>query len=841
MPWQCPELHLCVFTNIHGSMIDNLARLWSWIARLASDRARDMAYLFDGIDDYIEQSPYSMGVAIKQSDGLWWYWQCYNGGINLWVQTWLDNRAVQTIKIRWTVDTLAAWSILFSYWSSSVWYLTISIKTDGKIQVETQGTGSWRVTSTNAITINSEFNIVVKVNNTLPTWTARVVWDVDIFINWWAKEIKTFASIWNNTSTLTSARWWAYSNTLMHYGKMRSISIWNTALSDAECTAESNSSTVLQISWLVGTWDTNNTSMALWRTWYSLNVSGNIKTGSDADGSYIDINWNKDFTAGIWTAAQAAITSWPSYTQAHSFSVCVRLKMISAPPNNNNWIFASWFDAWIDCNGSSFKFWIRSWWTTNQVTYSYTLNTLYDLHLVYDSNTQKFYAYVDWVLQNSWWTAIPGNFTTLDWWLGDNGLLAGNNSSGRKYIYHARIYQRALSQADVTADRALWNTVPTDLSIVSEYRPENLQYNRQYAQQVAYSNAAYTKWSGTTITDAVSTIYGVTADEVARTWWSIAASKVNQDITILSWSLMASKTWVVKVHVKVASWTALFRIRCTHLWVADYYSSNMTATVDDNEFTFSQAFTSSTSGSAVQVWIVCDSWNTAATLIVSRQIDVYVTNQVLFDDSPNLGDLIGRKTNVVLSAFVKPNIDSANNQNAQTILMVPWLYMHLRWSTNDINVRCDTKIAARTAWVISLWNWFRGIVHITWYKYRDWSVWRVKLYKDWILQWWTQTVISVDPGDNSIYNIQAVAWKFSSTLLSWYSWDMRGYKVATYTDFTDADALAISKRGEPANATKFIWRRPRAYEAWLISADLSGNGRVWRLRNGVQRVAVPAS
>lgn len=48
-----------------------------------------------------------------------------------------------------------------------------------------------------------------------------------------------------------------------------------------------------------------------------MNVSGNVTTGSDGDGSYIQINWNR--TGWAWTKANVWPTATPSYTQTASF------------------------------------------------------------------------------------------------------------------------------------------------------------------------------------------------------------------------------------------------------------------------------------------------------------------------------------------------------------------------------------------------------------------------------------------------------------------------------------------------------------------------------------------
>lgn len=808
------------------------------------DIYRMEAYLFDWVDDYIEQSPYSTGVVTKASDGIWEYWQCYNGGINLWVQPWLDSRSVQTIKVRFNVDSYAASGILFSYWTSSVWYMTVSVASDGKIQVELQGTWSWRIKSTTVIVPWQEYNVVVRINNTLPSGTARVVGDADIFING-AKETKSFSATGNQTGTNTVAGWGVYSNTLMNYGKLRSCTLWSTNLSDADCIAESNSATILQISGLAGNWTTRNTSMVLGRTWFNLTNSGNLVVSSDADGTFFDVNGNRDHGLSVGTRAELTGT-WPTLNQNASFTMKVRMKFNAlAISNTANGIF--WYNFWCsifcDTNTTSgLKARIREWWSFVDISFgTFSLNTLYDLYLVYDATQQKAFFYNGTTLINVGWTAIAFAFAdSTGLYIWDNAIGGGNPSSGRKSIYHACIWNRALSLSDITADVALGNTLKSDPTIIAYYTPANMQYSRQYVAQ-PNNLTGYLKWSWTTVTANTATAPDgtMTADTVTWTWTSLAVSACYcPAINTLSGTQLASKTVVVKAFVRTASWTAAFRLRCAQRGVADNYSTDFTATTTWQEFTFTQVFTSSTSATWMDWGLVADTTFSAASLIV-RGVRIYITSDTLFDESPNIWWYLWWRTNIVLSAWVKPTVDAVNNQNSQCIIVIPYVYIHLRGTTNDINFRSDTKIAARTAWVISLGSGFRDKVHITGYKYRDGSVRRMKLYVNWVLQWWSQTVVSVDPWDNSIYNTQAVAWRFSSTQFAWYNWDIRAYKVNTYTDFTDADALNIKNWGEPSTAEKMLHRKPTTVDTSDTVMDWSAYRRYWKLRGWPKSVPIP--
>jgi hypothetical protein len=70
-----------------------------------------------------------------------------------------------------------------------------------------------------------------------------------------------------------------------------------------------------------------------------MNVSGNVTTGSDGDGSYIQFNGNRDTTAVSGTFAAVNTTSAMTWTQTQDFTMKVRIKINSLPPNNNVGIF----------------------------------------------------------------------------------------------------------------------------------------------------------------------------------------------------------------------------------------------------------------------------------------------------------------------------------------------------------------------------------------------------------------------------------------------------------------------------------------------------------------------
>lgn len=571
------------------------------------------------------------------------------------------------------------------------------------------------------------------------------------------------------------------------------------------------------------------------RTGYDMNVAGNVTTGSDADGSYIQFNGNRDATAATWTIANLQATTALNYTQANSFTMKVRCKVISNPAHNASWLLASNFDWWILIqNWASvfFQFALR-WSTLTQFNaWARSLNTMYDLHLVYNAVDTKFYCYIDWVLQNTWWTLWPATFTLNDLNLWDNAVWWWNVSSANKYIYHAAIRNKALTQAEIDADIALWNTSKNDPSIVAYYIPENLQYNTQYiTQPKALDQSPW--WSAIwaiTPDYAVAPDWTTTADRILYWWWW--AGNVQQTITTLTGSNLASKTFIIKAFVKSNTWSHQFRFRLAHNGVADYLSWNITATTTRQEFTFVQTFTSSTAWTWIDAGFVSNTTLSNPVDISVRNVRVFLVNETLRDESPNIWWFIWWKTQKVLSCRYKPNADFADSATAWWLMVIPRAYMHDRTTDHRPQIRYDDRVAARTSIATPLWAWFRGKVHVLWMIYRTWSAFATKFYTNGVLvDSDTRTAI---PASNFIQSILEI-WRRSTT---YFSWNIRDARVYTFTwSFTDADALAIYNGGEPTSAwvTKYLHYRPPVGEVGTTTQDQSSNDRDWTLNNWVTR------
>lgn len=588
--------------------------------------------------------------------------------------------------------------------------------------------------------------------------------------------------------------------------------------------------------WFDWTNDYISSNATIGRTGYDMNVSWNVSTGSDADGSYIWINWNRN--AWVWTVAQCAISSWVVFNQWTSFSIGGKFKVNSYAPTTVSWLFGSNFDAWIHhTTTNSLVFWLRGSTTVqNTYTTAFTLGTSFYVHLTYDATTARFYCYINGALQNVWGTAWPATFSTLDWNLWDWAITWGTQESSNKYIYHAAIRNKALTQAEVDADIALWNTAKNDPSIVAYYIPDNLQYNTQYMldpKDLSSASWPTVWWTTVTANTTVAPDWTTTADTVAIP--ASALNRVEQPNLTITWSALASKTFIIKAFVKVAAGTSTFRLRMTHRWVADYQSADLTATTTRQEYTFTQTFTSSTSWTWI-TWAVLNGTDALVKSLQVRNVRVYLVNETLRDESPNIWWFIWWKTQKVLSCRCRPWADSTSSSASQNLIRGGRWNMYITWTTNIPTKRIDTRIWAKTISWTALWNWFRGKVHlIGTVQYSD-GVFVQKMYVNGVLQW-TST------GSNDVPNTIIDSWNLSiaRNTTTYYSWNIRDARIYTFTwSFTDADALAIYNGGEPTSVwvTKYLHYKPLSWEIGTATSDLSTNLRDWTLNNWVTRTVV---
>lgn len=208
------------------------------------------------------------------------------------------------------------------------------------------------------------------------------------------------------------------------------------------------------------------------KTAYNGTVSGNVTIGSDGDGSYFDINWNKNW--GSWTNANILFWNVMWLTQATNFEFHIKFALMTNPPASlHSWIFWSNNDFTIGTFSTN-----RTIRLASKPTYSLyqtsaiTLWVVYTVCVKYVASEWKAYLYLNWVLQNTWWSVMSTTFTCDAWSLWDLWCETTADSS-RKKVYYARVYSTALTDEQRTAELALWqkNTARKDcvLEILPPY------------------------------------------------------------------------------------------------------------------------------------------------------------------------------------------------------------------------------------------------------------------------------------------------------------------------------------------------------------------------------------
>lgn len=769
--------------------LQNIQNISSWWSSLASK----LALLFDWVNDYWYQSHNRNWCIEKLNDwtrnylNCTWFWG-YVSCTDTNQEFWLNSRSVQTLKFVWTIENLLNQIAMFSYW----WYTTASVLTSWQIQVELQWTWSIRINSTTTLLPNTIYNIIIRVNNSLSSWTARVIGDADIFINW-VKETKWTSAVWTDTSTWSFLNWWAYNSTTNRWiWKMYSLTVRNRALSDWECASEWASNFSIVNTDYLRTFNADNTSRSVWATNKRLShvIWWNVSLWSDANWQYMYFNWSQDGNAWVWSWASVYQSAYTSYLNNNtSFTMKIKFIAETAVTNQNWWLFASNFDVWIHMTTTQIYFWARNWSTVQWYWFNYVLWTLYELFLDYDANDQKVYAYNWTTLLNPWWTAIPWSFTLNDLYVWDNWILWSNPFSNKKKIYHARIYWKILSTAEKTADLALWNTIPSNPLILNEIRPEwfadyNLLTNTDnlwHADRSIWANTTRTLnyWTAPNWTNTSCRI------QFSATWW-ITWNRFDQTKTTtqlwLAWWELASKQMTERIFVRSATANQKFRLKITHSWVQDWLSADFTATTERKEYSHVPTLWASTSWTWLVVWIVQASDASACDIeIWSPWLWYWLKN--MFDYACSIWH-IWRFTNVAVCGEFQSFIDWANSATSQALFLIPWRYLHIRDSTNSIQWRRETKRNSNPA-TFTLWSWYRKKTKYAVFATYDWNNFVHELWIDWELKW-----SHTSPFVATSFYANLTIWQYWWTYYNWKQRWLRGY---TFTwSLTSDEKKALS-------------------------------------------------
>lgn len=190
-------------------------------------------------------------------------------------------------------------------------------------------------------------------------------------------------------------------------------------------------------------------------------------------------------------------------------------------------------------------------------------------------------------------------------------------------------------------------------------------------------------------------------------------------------------------------------------------------------------------------------------------------------------------TSQLFSCWIQQNADGTAASNSLPFFWLPYIYAHIRNSTNDLTLRFADGWGAKTS-SYTLWAWFRSEIFVIGCLENNWGwVYTTKLYVNWILRdsdVWAAPPTTLQSASPRFWSNNSSGWFFS--------WYWRKPRIYTGT-ITDADALAMYLGWSPATATPYFWRWPTSSESWTTVPDSTGNSRTGSIVWWVTRVYRP--
>ena len=223
-------------------------------------------------------------------------------------------------------------------------------------------------------------------------------------------------------------------------------------------------------------------------------------------------------------------------------------------------------------------------------------------------------AYEDNVETNVYGTVIP-NQSTIGVAFRVGGTSSGNNTLT---VSNISVKEVTFDQPDGTLTlfehpenipRVEYDADGNRLGLLVEEQRVNL-----VAYSEDFTDASWNKSTGTTVTSSTTVAPNGVAG-CSRVQFTAGSRAGRYVQNALSPSPLASATHTISVWVKSTSGTnQTFSLKCTHGGVADYFSSDFTATSEWQRFDFSQAF--GAGGTSAIAGVVADSSGNAADLEV---------------------------------------------------------------------------------------------------------------------------------------------------------------------------------------------------------------------------------
>jgi len=155
--------------------------------------------------------------------------------------------------------------------------------------------------------------------------------------------------------------------------------------------------------------------------------------------------WNKSYV--IWD-------TYP-FNQWTSFTIACKFKFTEFTTANVAWVFWSSFQVWIRVSQSWYLQYTIRWSSFTQMNWgTILLNTEYDYYITYDHTTQKYYFYMDWVLDNTGGTTAPTTFSCDDRQISRYSVRWWTSADAKYEVQRARIYDKYMTEAEILEDRA---------------------------------------------------------------------------------------------------------------------------------------------------------------------------------------------------------------------------------------------------------------------------------------------------------------------------------------------------------------------------------------------------
>jgi len=215
-----------------------------------------------------------------------------------------------------------------------------------------------------------------------------------------------------------------------------------------------------------------NNWTASWYVYADWTVEWNVTMWEDNNWKYVYCNGTRALVTGTSAKFNLWNLSHLNFQPTNSFELIWKWKFSSFPTTQSCWLFGRYFSAAINLTTTwRIAFWLRNSTATSQVyvtpNNTCLVDTVYTLWLSYDGSAKKLYAYINWVLQNTWWLSITlTDFNNTSRYLWDQAQTDWDTYSQPTTHYFAGVFNRQLTDSERTL---FMNKAKDDYSPVSSW------------------------------------------------------------------------------------------------------------------------------------------------------------------------------------------------------------------------------------------------------------------------------------------------------------------------------------------------------------------------------------